>query len=265
MSGIRDQDDLDLTEKFKAYEEQYARYLLSKYFSNKAMYGAKVFEEVKIDDEVIKASRFPCMESYADPLQTFLAKDIVSGSGTEPVQVFLDKGKAVADSDTELQPDHLVQDYLNKGKGKGVQGSSETNPVQVFLDKDKASGSGTVPDPVQPLELDFFKTLDLNSEPVGEKEEDGEPEACLKLDCSKIPDDDSDTDPVEINPQNNNQMDTDQSGIYPDDRAHEDVELGSYAETVEALLELSRGAPNPSGTPLDLSNKKAKSSDPKWD
>ncbi|KAK9926188.1 hypothetical protein M0R45_023430 [Rubus argutus] len=59
-------------EKFKKYEADYTRWLTAKYFSKKTLYGGNIFDEnMTIQDEVIKSSRWPCTRSYADPVQGF--------------------------------------------------------------------------------------------------------------------------------------------------------------------------------------------------
>ncbi|EXB53965.1 hypothetical protein L484_022933 [Morus notabilis] len=59
-------------EKFKIYEADYARRLMAKYFSKKNLYGGNVFDEnVTIDNELIKSSRWPCTRSYADSVKAF--------------------------------------------------------------------------------------------------------------------------------------------------------------------------------------------------
>ncbi|BFG32961.1 uncharacterized protein Pyn_23427 [Prunus yedoensis var. nudiflora] len=59
-------------EKFKKYEADYSRWLTAKYFSKKNLYGGNIFDEdMTIQDEIIKSSRWPCTRSYADPVQGF--------------------------------------------------------------------------------------------------------------------------------------------------------------------------------------------------
>ncbi|KAF3437991.1 hypothetical protein FNV43_RR20747 [Rhamnella rubrinervis] len=68
-------------DKFKKYEADYTRRLMSKYFSKKNLYGGNIFDEnMTIDNEIIKSSRWPCTRSYADPAQVF--EDQSSGSPT---------------------------------------------------------------------------------------------------------------------------------------------------------------------------------------
>ncbi|XP_062027135.1 uncharacterized protein LOC133743284 [Rosa rugosa] len=62
----------DHIQKFKKYEADYTRWLTAKYFSKKTLYGGNIFDEnMIIQDEVIKSSRWPCTRSYADPVQGF--------------------------------------------------------------------------------------------------------------------------------------------------------------------------------------------------
>ncbi|XP_062157934.1 uncharacterized protein LOC133865527 [Alnus glutinosa] len=78
VRDARDAQDLlieccvDYIEKFKKYEADYTCRLMAKYFSKKNLYGGDIFDEnMTIDDEIIKSSRWPCTRSYADPLQGF--------------------------------------------------------------------------------------------------------------------------------------------------------------------------------------------------
>ncbi|XP_030937260.1 uncharacterized protein LOC115962547 isoform X1 [Quercus lobata] len=65
-------DSTDYIEKFKKYEADYTFRLMAKYFSKKNLYGGNIFDgNMKIDDEVIKSSRWPCTRSYANPVQGF--------------------------------------------------------------------------------------------------------------------------------------------------------------------------------------------------
>ncbi|XP_050377979.1 uncharacterized protein LOC126795182 [Argentina anserina] len=62
----------DHIKKFKKYEADYTRWLTAKYFSKKTLYGGNIFDEnMTIQDEVIKSSRWRCTRSYADPVQGF--------------------------------------------------------------------------------------------------------------------------------------------------------------------------------------------------
>ncbi|KDP24310.1 hypothetical protein JCGZ_25606 [Jatropha curcas] len=64
------------TMKYEKYEAEYAQYLMGKYFSDKSLCGGKIFDnEVKIDDQIIKSSRFPCMQSYINPVQAFSSEE----------------------------------------------------------------------------------------------------------------------------------------------------------------------------------------------
>ncbi|CAH9095717.1 unnamed protein product [Cuscuta epithymum] len=55
-------------EKFKRYEAECTQYLMSKYFSDKTIFGGNIFDvKMTIDGEPIKVSRFPGYLSYADP------------------------------------------------------------------------------------------------------------------------------------------------------------------------------------------------------
>ncbi|XP_055826632.1 uncharacterized protein LOC129895027 isoform X2 [Solanum dulcamara] len=55
-------------EKFKRYEAEARRYLMSKYFSDKTIFGGNIFDvKMGINGEQVKVSRFPGYQSYADP------------------------------------------------------------------------------------------------------------------------------------------------------------------------------------------------------
>ncbi|XP_071731532.1 uncharacterized protein [Rutidosis leptorrhynchoides] len=61
-------DSAELDEKLKRHEAYYANYLKAKYFSDKDIYGEKIFEEKAIfDGMIIRASRDRGTKSYADP------------------------------------------------------------------------------------------------------------------------------------------------------------------------------------------------------
>ncbi|VFQ87471.1 unnamed protein product [Cuscuta campestris] len=54
--------------KFKKYKSECTQYLMSKYFSDKTIFGGNIFDvKMTIDREPIKVSRFPGYLSYADP------------------------------------------------------------------------------------------------------------------------------------------------------------------------------------------------------
>lgn len=63
-------DDMETEqdEKFKRYEVEARRYLMSKYFSDKTIFGGNIFDvKMGINGEQVKVSRFPGYQSYADP------------------------------------------------------------------------------------------------------------------------------------------------------------------------------------------------------
>ncbi|KAK4747235.1 hypothetical protein SAY87_026272 [Trapa incisa] len=70
--SFEDLDQFEDIDKYKKYEADYTHRLMAKYFSNKNICGGNIFDEnVTIDGEVIKASRFPSTSSYVDPLIVF--------------------------------------------------------------------------------------------------------------------------------------------------------------------------------------------------
>ncbi|KAI3521869.1 hypothetical protein L1887_11344 [Cichorium endivia] len=69
LPTLRDMDSKAQSEKLKNYEAQYANYLKAKYFSDKDIYGGKIFQEkATIDGMTIRASSEPGTRSYADPV-----------------------------------------------------------------------------------------------------------------------------------------------------------------------------------------------------
>ncbi|KAL8130279.1 hypothetical protein V2J09_019434 [Rumex salicifolius] len=72
-SILSDAESEESIKKYKKYEADYSNLLMAKYFSKKDIYGDEIFEvNFPIgDDASIRASRRPCMRSYADPLQSF--------------------------------------------------------------------------------------------------------------------------------------------------------------------------------------------------
>ncbi|KAH9607333.1 hypothetical protein KSS87_017547 [Heliosperma pusillum] len=70
--------------KYQKYEADYACRLRAKYFSNKDIYGADVFDlKVDMGNETIKASRWSPTQSFADPAQSFEDTGRVVASGSE--------------------------------------------------------------------------------------------------------------------------------------------------------------------------------------
>ncbi|KAI3766974.1 hypothetical protein L2E82_17055 [Cichorium intybus] len=66
---LHDMDSKAQIEKLKNYEAQYANYLKAKYFSDKDIYGGKIFQEkATIDGITIRASSEPGTRSYVDPV-----------------------------------------------------------------------------------------------------------------------------------------------------------------------------------------------------
>ncbi|KAF7072973.1 hypothetical protein CFC21_078034 [Triticum aestivum] len=56
-------------QKVNRYQAELAARIKSKYFSNKAFDGGKIFEEETIvEGETIRSSRWPCTSSYANPV-----------------------------------------------------------------------------------------------------------------------------------------------------------------------------------------------------
>ncbi|XP_004516864.1 uncharacterized protein [Cicer arietinum] len=68
--GLDHLDSPQYIERFKKYEAEYSRRLLSKYFSGKTSKEENSFYEqhTTIDGQVIKASRLPCFYCYANPI-----------------------------------------------------------------------------------------------------------------------------------------------------------------------------------------------------
>ncbi|CAH1422368.1 unnamed protein product [Lactuca virosa] len=61
-------DSKEQRERLKNIEAEYANYLKTKYFSDKDIYGGKIFEEKTIDGMTIRASSEDVIRSYQDPL-----------------------------------------------------------------------------------------------------------------------------------------------------------------------------------------------------
>ncbi|KAI3469836.1 hypothetical protein Pfo_026499 [Paulownia fortunei] len=61
-------DSKEHIEKFKKYEAEFKQYLMSKYFSDKTIFGGNIFDvKMNIDGQTITASRLPPYQSYLDP------------------------------------------------------------------------------------------------------------------------------------------------------------------------------------------------------
>ncbi|XP_055829723.1 uncharacterized protein LOC129899009 isoform X2 [Solanum dulcamara] len=55
-------------EKFNKYEIEGRKYLMSKYFSDKTIFGGNIFDvKTTKDGKTTRVSRFPGYQSYADP------------------------------------------------------------------------------------------------------------------------------------------------------------------------------------------------------
>ncbi|KAL9243331.1 hypothetical protein vseg_017231 [Gypsophila vaccaria] len=82
--GFQDFTDEEIL-KYQKYEADYASRLRAKYFSNKDIYGADIFDlTVVMGEETIKAGRWSPTRSYADPAQKFedAIKVVASSSET---------------------------------------------------------------------------------------------------------------------------------------------------------------------------------------
>ncbi|CAA3011849.1 Hypothetical predicted protein [Olea europaea subsp. europaea] len=65
---FEDIDNKEQIDKFQKYEADYKRYLMSKYFSDKTIFGGNIFDvKMNIDGQTITASRLPPYQSYLDP------------------------------------------------------------------------------------------------------------------------------------------------------------------------------------------------------
>ncbi|XP_047339024.1 uncharacterized protein LOC124942541 isoform X1 [Impatiens glandulifera] len=91
VDPFEDMNSEEYIERFSKYEADYTCRLMAKYFSDKDIYGGNVYEEkMTIDGETIKASRWHCADSYADPTQ-FLQQR--SNCSSAPPQVDISNGK----------------------------------------------------------------------------------------------------------------------------------------------------------------------------
>ncbi|KAE9587461.1 hypothetical protein Lal_00031886 [Lupinus albus] len=97
-------DHLDSTqyiERFRKYDAEYSRRLMSKYFSGKSLYGGNIYEEqMTIGDEIIKSSRLPCFRLYTDPVVGF--EEQCSNGSTPPsdAQTSMSNGKHTVKKNT---------------------------------------------------------------------------------------------------------------------------------------------------------------------
>ncbi|XP_068638910.1 uncharacterized protein [Aristolochia californica] len=71
LNIVMDSDAGDLVAKYNKYHADYVRRIEAKYFSRKAFNGGSIFdEETKVENEVIKSSRWHCTKSFIDPVQS---------------------------------------------------------------------------------------------------------------------------------------------------------------------------------------------------
>ncbi|CAL5186723.1 unnamed protein product [Lathyrus oleraceus] len=83
--GLDHLDSKQYIERFRNYENEFTHRMLAKYFSSKSPNGGNSFyEEITIGDEVIKASRVPCFQLYADPVVGF--KEQCSNGSSSPAE-----------------------------------------------------------------------------------------------------------------------------------------------------------------------------------
>ncbi|XP_050221121.1 uncharacterized protein LOC126671398 [Mercurialis annua] len=65
-------DSEEYMDKYRKYEGDYTRRLMSKYFSKQNLYGGNIFDDKNtFGDETILSSRWPCLRSFADPVKSF--------------------------------------------------------------------------------------------------------------------------------------------------------------------------------------------------
>ncbi|KAL9433368.1 hypothetical protein AB3S75_028239 [Citrus x aurantiifolia] len=84
----------DYMEKFQKYEADYTRRLMAKYFSKNNIYGGNVFDDkMTIDDETIMSSRWPCIQTFADPMQGYEDQNISGSTSTVETPNNISNGK----------------------------------------------------------------------------------------------------------------------------------------------------------------------------
>ncbi|CAK8534330.1 unnamed protein product [Lathyrus sativus] len=84
--GLDHLDSKQYIERFRNYENEFTHRMLAKYFSGKTLNGGNSFyAEITIGDEVIKASRVPCFQLYADPVVGF--KEQCSNGSSSPAEI----------------------------------------------------------------------------------------------------------------------------------------------------------------------------------
>ncbi|XP_030472873.2 uncharacterized protein LOC115690602 [Syzygium oleosum] len=90
----RDSNDAGDIEKYRKYEADYTRRLMAKYFSKKTIYGGDIFdEELTIDGEVIKSSRWPYTRSYADTVNSFEDQSCSGSASAAETAMAISNGK----------------------------------------------------------------------------------------------------------------------------------------------------------------------------
>ncbi|XP_052293688.1 uncharacterized protein LOC102607376 isoform X2 [Citrus sinensis] len=81
-------------EKFQKYEADYTHRLMAKYFSKNNIYGGNVFDDkTTIDDETIMSSRWPCIQTFADPMQGYEDQNISGSTSTVETPNNISNGK----------------------------------------------------------------------------------------------------------------------------------------------------------------------------
>ncbi|XP_057466550.1 uncharacterized protein LOC130755980 isoform X2 [Actinidia eriantha] len=80
--------------KFSKYEADYTLRMMAKYFSDKDIYGGNIFDKSTIvDGETIKASRWHCAQSYADPVRFLKEKSTCSSTSPADTRTSISNGK----------------------------------------------------------------------------------------------------------------------------------------------------------------------------
>ncbi|KAF8005772.1 hypothetical protein BT93_K0145 [Corymbia citriodora subsp. variegata] len=90
----QDSNDAGDIEKYRKYEADYTQRLMAKYFSKKTIYGGDIFEEeLTIDGEVIKSSRWPYARSYADTVNSFEDQSCSGSASPTETAMAISNGK----------------------------------------------------------------------------------------------------------------------------------------------------------------------------
>ncbi|XP_057474541.1 uncharacterized protein LOC130762735 [Actinidia eriantha] len=103
IDPFEDMNSEEFIKKFSKYEADYTLRMMAKYFSDKDIYGGNIFDKSMIvDGETIRASRWHCAQSYADPVQFLKEKSTCISTSPADTRTSISNGKHPVEEDGGL-------------------------------------------------------------------------------------------------------------------------------------------------------------------